>query len=313
MPLDREARQLIEEIEREGASPYQSLTPEEARRTRRARPRPAREVELGSVEDRLIPGPGGVLPVRIYTPAREGPFPALVYFHGGGWVVGNVDSVDHVCRSLAHDAGCVVVSVEYRQAPEHKFPAAAEDAYAALLWVTSNAGVIDVDPARVAVGGDSAGGNLAAVAALQARDRGGPRLAFQLLLWPIIDHSFDTTSYRECAEGYLLTRADMIWFWGHYLASEADGRHPYASPIRAESLAGLPPALVITAEYDPLRDEGEAYAARLRDAGVPAKAVRFEGTVHGFMTRYNLPDKGPKGLAASASALRDAFRRAATE
>jgi acetyl esterase len=311
MPLDEEAREAIAQAMSEGIREYQTMSVEEARRARlmRVRPVPESSFPLRSVVDRTIPGPGGDLPVRIYTPAGDGPLPVLVYFHGGGWVVGNIDSVDHVCRDLGHDAGCVVVSVAYRRAPEHRFPAAAEDAYAATLWAARNAAELGGDPEGIAVGGDSAGGNLAAVAALMARDRGGPKLLFQLLLWPIIDFAFDTPSYRECAEGYLLTRAEMRWFWDHYLASEADGRHPYASPIRAESLGGLPPALVLTAEFDPLRDEGEAYAARLAEAGVRATAVRMDGTIHGFMTRYNLPDNAGRGLELSASALRQAFKR----
>jgi acetyl esterase len=216
---------------------------------------------LGYVEDLTIPGPGGAVPVRVYASERAGVRPALIYFHGGGFVFGNLDTHDAVCRALAKESGAVVISVDYRLSPEHKFPAAVEDSHAVTVWVAANAEHLGVDARRIAVGGDSAGGNLATVVAMRCRDAGGPALASQVLLYPVMDFSsFETGSHREWGEGYFLTRAAMDWFSGHYLASADLARHPEASPLLAPDLRGLPPALVITAEFDPLRDEGEAYA-----------------------------------------------------
>ncbi|MEE9281074.1 MAG: alpha/beta hydrolase [Myxococcota bacterium] len=223
--------------------------------------RPAGE-PVGDVAERGIPGPAGDVTVRIYTPFGDGPFPALVYFHGGGFVVCSLDSHDGSCRALGNAARCTVVSVDYRLAPEAKFPAPLEDCFAATRWVAENASSIGVDAARVAVAGDSAGGNLAAGVTLLARERGGPALCHQLLIYPVMNHAFDTASYTENAEGYFLTREMMRWFWGHYLETESDGLNPLASPLRAEDVSNLPPATVMTAEFDPLRDEGEAYLTR---------------------------------------------------
>ncbi len=260
------------------------------------------------VEDREIPGPNGIIPLRIYTPAGNGPFPVLVFYHGGGWVICSLETHDPVCRSLANAARCVVVSVDYRLAPEHKFPAAADDCYAATQWALSNATLINGDPARVAVGGDSAGGNLAAVVTLMARDRNAAAPIFQLLVYPVTDYFVPgTPSYLQNAEGYFLTRDDMVWFWNHYLNDEADTANPYACPLRATSQAGLPPALVITAEFDPLRDEGEMYAARLRESGVTAQLVRYDGMIHGFFSMGGVLDQGRNALALAAAQLRAAF------
>lgn len=309
MPLDPQARTLLDQMAAAGIPPTHTLSVEDARRTMLARralvagdPEP-----VARVEDRQIPGPAGALPIRVYAPSAGQLLPVLVYFHGGGWVLGNLDSHDQVCRALANGADCAVVSVDYRLAPEHTFPAAAEDAYAATKWVATNAAELGGDGTRLAIGGDSAGGNLAAAVALMARDRGGPRLTHQLLVYPVTDRAFDTPSYRENAEGYSLHRADMIWFWGHYLAGEADADSPYASPLRAHDLAGLPPALVITAEYDPLRDEGEAYAARLRDASVPIVSTCYPGMIHGFFGNAAILDQGKRAIEEASRALRDAF------
>jgi acetyl esterase len=232
-----------------------------------------------------------------------------VFYHGGGWVIGDLEVADRPCRSLCAGAGCVVVSVDYRLAPEHRFPAAADDAYAAAQWVSAHAADLGADPARLAVGGDSAGGNLTAVVALMARDQGGPPIAFQLLIYPVAGCDLDTVSYRDNAEGYLLTRAAMEWFWGHYIPDEAARRHPYASPLSAENLAGLPPAFVVTAEYDPLRDEGEAYAERLRRAGVPVTLKRYAGMIHGFFQLAGVLDQGRQVLTDASSALREALTK----
>ena len=262
---------------------------------------------IAKVEDRTIPGPGGDLPLRIYTPEGAAPFPILVYFHGGGWVICNLDTHDGICRSLANGGGCVVVSVDYRLAPEHRFPAAPEDCYAATCWMAEHGRAIGGDPARIAVGGDSAGGTLATVVTLMARDRGGPSLAHQLLVYPVTDHGYDTASHREFAAGYMLNKDLMTYFWSQYLRDEADERSPYVSPLRAPNLGGLPSALVITAEYDPLRDEGEAYAARLRDAGVPVTLSRYDGVFHPFFGMPAVLDQAQSARQEAAAALWAAF------
>ncbi len=308
MPLDPQAQALLDQMAAAGAPPFESLSPEQARemimqmRELAGPPEP-----VARVEDRVAATAAGPIPVRIYAPEATGPLPVLVYFHGGGWVIGNLETVDAPCRALANRARCLIVSVDYRLAPEHKFPAAAEDCYAATRWVAEHAAELGADPSRIAVGGDSAGGNLAAVVALMARDRGGPRLAYQLLIYPVTNYDFSTPSYQENAEGYLLTKNAMVWFWDHYLRDPSDGQNPYASPLRAADLRGLPPAFVITAEYDPLRDEGEAYAERLRQAGVPTELRRYDGMIHGFFQMAGVLDQGKKVIADAAAALRGAF------
>lgn len=309
MALDPQVKFLLEQMEAAGAPPTHTLTPEQAREATDFRALAGEPEEVGNVENRTIPGPLGNIPVRIYTPKGQGPFPALVFYHGGGWVIGNLDTVDVPCRILTNQANCVVVSVDYRLAPEHKYPAAAEDAYAAAKWVAENAATIQVDPRRVAVGGDSAGGNLAAVVALMARDKGGPSLCYQMLIYPVTHHSYDTDSYRENASGYLLTKDSMVWFWDHYLREEQDGRQPYASPLLAGDVSGLPPALVLTAEFDPLRDEGEAYAKRLISSGVQVEGKRYDGMIHGFFWMPGALTQGRKAVEHAANALRTAFSR----
>jgi acetyl esterase len=261
--------------------------------------------QVARVEDLSFTANGHDLPVRVYRPV-ESPEPAgvVVYFHGGGWVIGSVATHDAYCRELAVASQCAVASVDYRLAPEHKFPTAAEDAYAAVQWIAQHAERLGFDRQRMAIAGDSAGGNLAAAAALMARDRGGPPIAFQLLIYPVVDCDFERSSYRNCSEGYLLTRASMIWFSQQYLPDIARASEPYASPMRAASLASLPPALVITAEYDPLCDEGEAYARRLHESGVEAKLSRYDGMIHGFARRTRLFDKARLALEEAAAAIR---------
>ena len=253
-------------------------------------PRPQGE-PVASVEDRAITANGAQIPVRIYRP-ESGPAvkPALVWFHGGGWVIGSLDGSDFGCRIMANASGCTVISVDYRLAPEYKFPTAVDDCLAVTKWVAENGPELGVDGARIAVGGDSAGGNLAAVVSQLARDVGGPAIAFQALVYPVTNYDFSTASYRDNAEGYLLERDSMEWFWGHYLRSEADGASTKASPLRHTNLAGLPPAIVLTAEFDPLRDEGEAYAERMRAAGVPVEARRYDGQIHGFFANPAIDD-----------------------
>jgi acetyl esterase len=254
--------------------------------------------EVASVEDRELPGG---LRVRVYRPEADGPLPALVYFHGGGWVVGSLDSHDPLCRRLASRTPAVVVSVDYRLAPEHPFPAAVDDAWAATEWAAANALELGAD--RIAVGGDSAGGNLAAVVAQRARDRRLP-LALQVLIYPVIDADLDSPGYRGHGEGLNLTRAKMAWYWERYLAG-ADGFAPEASPLRAADVAGVAPALVQTAEYDPLIFEGEAYAAALEAAGVPVSLTRYDGQIHGFLRLGALCPRAFDALAEIESALRN--------
>jgi acetyl esterase len=227
-----------------------------------------------------------------------------VFLHGGGWVLCSLDTHDQTCRALTRDAGTITVSVDYRLAPDGRFPAAAEDAYAATTWAAEHAGELGGDPRRLAVAGDSAGGNLAAAAALMARDRGGPALAFQLLVYPVLDHRRVTPSHRENAEGFFLTGVHMRWYWEQYLGPDGDGAHPYASPGLAGDLAGLPPAHIVTAECDPLRDEGEDYARRLRDAGVPVEVVRYDGMFHGFFGMAELLPGARRAQDAAFGALR---------
>jgi acetyl esterase len=310
MPLDPQAQAFLEQLAAAGAPPLHELSVEEARQVivqlfgTQGDPEP-----VGAVQERTIPGAAGEMLTRIYTPSGTGPFPVLVYFHGGGWVIGNLEAYDATCRALTNAAGCMVVAMEYRLAPEHKFPAAPEDCYAATQWVATNTAAIGGDPARIAIGGDSAGGNLTAVVAHMVRDRGGPTLRYQLLVYPVTDYHFDTASYRENAEGYLLTKDAMVWFWNHYLRSAADGNSPLASPLRAGNLRGLPPAMVLTAEFDPLRDEGEAYAARLQDAGVPVTLKRYEGMIHGFFSLGMVFTQGQQAMADAAAGLRGALAR----
>lgn len=311
MPLDEHARRVIERFTAAGATPFDELTVEEARRNsvERFRDTDGPPEPVARVEERRSPGPAGAIPLRLYYPEAPGPLPVTLYFHGGGWVLCNLDTHDTVCRRLANAAQCLVVSVDYRLAPEHPFPAAVEDSWAATQWVAANAGTLGGDPTRVAVAGDSAGGNLATVVALLARDAGRPKLAFQLLVAPVIDYLPDNPSYRDNGEGFLLTRAFMAWFFRHYLQRRQDTQDWRAVPALAPSVAGLPPAMVLTAEYDPLRDEGEAWARRLAAAGVPTTHRRFEGTIHQFFSMSQALPQGREAMALAAAALREGFGR----
>ena len=263
--------------------------------------------EVAEVRDRVVPGPYGEFPVRVFTPEGTGPFPAYVYFHGGGWWMGNIAMTEGECRHIVRDVGCVVVSIDYHLAPEHKFPIPVEDCYTATTWVVEHAVELAVDPERVAVGGSSSGGNLAAAVCLMARDRSGPLLSFQLLQNPVIDRNFETPSYYQNSDGYGLTRDTMSWFWDLYLNEPSDASNPYAAPMQARDLSGLPPALVITAEYDPLRDEGEEYGRRLQAAGVPATVSRYDGMIHGFTFFTKVLPAARECRAEVNAALRRAF------
>src|SRR4051794_5028653 len=264
--------------------------------------------EIAVVREAAIDGSSGKLRIRVYTPHGKGPFPLLVFFHGSGFVLCSLDTHDGMCRNLCAGAACVVVSVDYRLAPEHKFPAGIDDCLVATRWAAAHAAELGADPARIAVAGDSAGGNMAAVTALRVRDEGGPALCGQLLLYPVTDyHTPGTPSYEQNAEGYGLTRDTMKWFWDHYLSSPSEAAHPHASPLRAPDLSGLPPALVITAEYDPLRDEGELYAEKLKASGVQAALTRYDGVNHGFMFWVGVVDKAGAAMNEARDWLRGVF------
>jgi acetyl esterase len=309
MPLDPQAQKLLDQLVAMGRPPVSTLTPTEARQSLKAltAAMAGPPIALHHVEDRTIPGPGGAIPVRIYTPEGQAPFPGLVFFHGGGWVVGDLDTHDSPCRQLAQKAGCVVVSVAYRLAPEHQFPAAVDDGYAATQWVATHAAQLGMDPQRIAVGGDSAGGNLAAVIAQMARAKGGPALVLQLLVYPAVDGTLGFPSIQENGQGYLLTQDSINYYYNHYVPAGTDRKHVLLSPIYAESFIGLPPAHIMTAEFDPLRDEGEAYAAKLQAAGVPVTCTRYEGMIHAFFSLDGMLDQGKKAIEEAATALRAAF------
>jgi acetyl esterase len=306
MPLDPQARFVLDQLAAAGAPQLHEMSPAEARKAFEAMQLPVPGETVARVENRVLPGPAGEVPARLYVPAGAPErSPGVVYFHGGGWVIGSPDTHDTLCAALANRTGARVLSVDYRLAPEHRFPAAAEDCYAATCWIAEHGDAFDVDATRLAVAGDSAGGNLAAVVALMARDREGPRLRHQVLLYPVTDHDFDTPSYLENAEGYLLTRDAMRWFWNHYVPDPARRDEPYAAPLRAEKLSGLPPATVVTAEFDPLRDEGEAYAGRLRDAGVAVESIRYDGMIHGFVQLLAVFDAARQAVDGLGERLRD--------
>ena len=305
--LHPEARAVLEIMDAQQGPPLARLSPAEARigAAKRFKAFGGELETLARVEDVLIPGPAGDVPARLYARERGGLRPALIYFHGGGWVIGSVDTHDPICRSLAKESGAVVISVDYRLAPEHKFPAAVEDAHAATVWVCANAERLGIDASRIVISGDSAGGNLATVVAIRSRDGGGPALAAQVMIYPVTDVGLsETASYRELSEGYFLGRDEMAWFAGHYLPSPDAARNPEASPLIAADLRSLPPALVITAEFDPLRDEGEAYAERLRQAGVLVVLTRYPGMIHGFFVMRGAFSAGQQAIRQVAEFVR---------
>jgi acetyl esterase len=269
---------------------------------------PPPELPLAEIANITIPGGAGPIAARIYRASLESNQPVIVYFHGGGFVIGNLESHDGTCRRLCHGIGCTVVSVDYRLAPEHVFPAAVDDSYAATKWVADNAKSLRVDAARIAVAGDSAGGNLAAVFAVVARDRGGPALCHQLLTYPVTGMGFKSESYTSNGTGYFLTKDMMVWFGVQYVPSGHPIEDPLLSPLYAADLSKLPPATVITAEYDPLRDEGEAYAKKLQEAGVPTKLIRYDGVFHGFFSMNGAIDQADEAHAFAAGELKKAFK-----
>jgi len=303
--LHPQARALLDLMERNGIPPVHTLSAADARRfyrERRALTQPDAPA-LPVVRDLSADGPAGPIPLRLYRPAADGTLPVLVYFHGGGWVIGDLDTHDVLCRQLALGAGCAVVAVDYRMGPEHRFPAAVDDCLAATRWVGANAAALGVDPSRLAVGGDSAGGNLAAVVAIAARDAGGPPIAYQLLIYPATDQRRVAPSHTTNAQGYLLTADSMRYYHDHYIDDPKHDLDWRASPLLAPDLSGLPPALVLVAGYDPLRDEGVQYAQKLTEAGVRTALVSFERQIHGFVPMGRALDEANEAVAMCADAL----------
>jgi acetyl esterase len=300
MPVDPQIAAILQLLEQAGGGQMSAGTPQQARdyfTTATVTMRdPSTLAQVASTEDKTIPGPAGEIPIRIYRPEADGAVPTMAFFHGGGFVIGNIETHDDHARLICRDAEMVVVSVDYRLAPEHKFPTGFEDCLAATTWVADNIDALGGDPDKIVVGGDSAGGNLSAAVALATRDS-GPRLAAQFLIYPGVDfvEDVDYPSRVENAEGYFLTADDMVWFRDHYLPHDIDPTDPRASTIRVSDLAGAPPAVIGTAEFDPLRDEGEAYAKALADAGVEVRLQRFDGLIHGFF------GFGPYSAAAAAA------------
>ncbi|SDI09814.1 acetyl esterase [Alteribacillus persepolensis] len=308
MPLHPQAKAFLDQIaaaKAEGAPAIEEMTVEENRNAllENFKAIGGEPENVAKVEDLSIPVNGTDIDIRIYTPEGEGPFPVFVYYPGGGWVTGDLEVADSTLRTVTNVSECLVVSVHYRLAPEHKFPVAPEDCYAATKWVSENISKYNGDPERLAVGGDSAGGNLAAVVPLMAKDRGGPSIAYQYLIYPVTDFTFDTGSYRENGEGHFLETAGMHWFSDHYIDKE-DRTNPYAAPLRADDLSNLPPALVITAEYDVLRDEGEEYADRLKEAGVPVERTRYDGQIHGFFWMSGIMDDARRSIEQVGNSLK---------
>ena len=310
--LDDGAQRVLDLIRETGRPPYETMQPTEARELYRKgrlllQPEPP---QVALTRDLSAPAPHGAIPLRLYRPAgsaADARLPTLVFFHGGGWVIGDLDTHDGVCRHLANGAGCAVVAVDYRLAPEHKFPAAVDDCIAATAWITAEAAALGIDPSRLAVGGDSAGGNLAAVVALDARDRSGPALRFQLLIYPAVDMAMGHESHRRFIDGLPLTHGTAAWFRDLYLRNAADRADWRASPLRARALGGLPPAYVMTVGFDPLRSEGDDYAAQLGKAGVRVTHRHLPTQIHGFITMGKLIPAAGGALDDAAAALKVAL------
>src|SRR6266851_9019662 len=317
MPMATLHPQIVKALaamKKAGLRPIESMSPSEARAQMEATAmsRKAEPLPVARVEERMIPGPAGPLRVRLYwpnaIPNAAGPLPAIGYYHGGGHVIGSLDTHDLIARNLCAGAAALVASVDYRMGPEHRFPAAVEDSFAALQWLQGNAADLGADPSRLGVHGDSAGANLAAVAALMARDAGGPSLRLQSLVYPVADYTLSNPSYGKFAEGYgLLTRAAMVWFQGHYLRSPADAEDWRASPIRAANLAGVAPAIIVTAECDVLHDDGERYAEALRRAGVAVEYREYQGMIHAFFGMVPIIDDAMNAQRVVAAAFKQAF------
>lgn len=319
--IDNSYRSLLEEMAAGGVPPRHSLSVQGSRQILEDDLVADDGPTVAATTDLSIPGDGDGIPIRLYRPEGRSPYPVLVYLHGGGWVRGNLDTVDAGCCALANRSGCMVVSVDYRQAPEHPFPAAVKDTYATLEWITQYIDALGGDSDRVGIGGISSGGNLAAVASFMARSSDDITLEYQLLLNPVTDYSFDTESYRrfdrafwsevcpENAGGYPLSQEDMMWYWNHYLKDELDGQHPYASPLRMRDLSGVPEAMVVTCDLDPLRDEGKAYADRLEKAGVSVEYQNYEKVFHSFLSKFTELERADEAINDVAANVQSALRR----
>ncbi|WP_110928542.1 alpha/beta hydrolase [Bacillus massiliglaciei] len=305
MPVNSDIQKFLDQYNSVKRKPMDEITPEEFRNGQVSYPQKKEPVK--ETEDRILQLGGRNIPVRIYRPEGSGEMPALVYYHGGGWVTGSIDSHDPICRVIANTAECAVISVDYRLAPEHPFPAAVHDAYDSLLWIYREAGRLGIDKKRIAVGGDSAGGNLAAVACIMAKERKTPEILHQLLIYPSTGYTEEPPSMKENAQGYLLTKETMKWFRKHYFTHQEDERNPYASPILYPKLSGLPPATIITAEYDPLRDVGKAYGEKLKNHGVPVTYLNYPDLIHGFASFIGFVPAALTALEEGAKELKQAL------
>ena len=308
MALDPAFRAMLEMPGMQLAPPPPEVTAAMVREAAKQVMPPSVGAPVHEVRELQVAGAAGPLKVRLYRPAAQQRLPLIVFFHGGGFVLCDLDTHDALCRSLANATGCAVAAVDYRLAPETPFPGPVEDCYAALVALAARADELGVDATRLSVCGDSAGGNLATVVARLAQERGGPRLRHQALLCPVTDAACDSASMTSLAGGYFLSRDMMRWFWNCYLPAPDDVRNPLASPLRAEDLSGLPPATIVTAEFDPARDEAETYADRLRDAGVPVVARRYLGMIHGFMSMPLVTPLAERALADVAQDIRAALQ-----
>lgn len=310
MPLTAQNAEFLQSLADAGAQPFHTMEPVQCRQAFDALllSMPATTATVADISDSTIPGPGGDLAVRVYTPDGPGPFPALLYLHGGGWVIGSLDANNNLCTELSARAEAVVIAVDYRKAPEASFPAGSDDCMEALRWIAANAQQLNIDPARIAVGGDSAGANLSAVTAQRTRDEGGPRLCGQLLFYPMVRLAGGpTASMLANAEGPLLSRTDIEYFVNHYVGKGVEARHPYCSPLLADSFADLAPALVQTAEFDPLLDDGEDYARALKDAGNDVVLTRYDGAFHGMLCFPTALDQSKEMLTEAIDWLRKRF------
>jgi acetyl esterase len=309
MLLDPQCEEVLRRVESWGSIVDATIDEARALEARRAAELGGTGPPMAEKWERSVGGEDRPVRARVYRPTPKPAPGLLVWLHGGGWVVGSPEHCDTQARALAASSGCVVVSVDYRLAPEHRFPVGLEDCYAGVAWAAEHAAVLGATPGRLAVGGDSAGGNLTAAITLLARDRGGPRIDLQLLVYPVLTRAADSPSYEAFADGYWLTADAMTWFWDHYLPPGDRGDNPLASPLLAESLVDLPPAIVATAEYDPLRDEGEQYVERLRAAGVPVQPRRYDGMLHGFLACAGIVDEAWVAFDELGHAVRDGLAR----
>jgi acetyl esterase len=302
MPLDPTVEVMLQQMAEAQGPALNEMSPPEAREMYRTLNAASPKPEVASVEDTKA----GEIPIRVYKVSEQGEQPVVVFFHGGGWVIGDLETHDSACRQLAIATKCTVIAVDYRLAPEHPFPASIDDCFEATKWVAENAASLGVDPSKLSVAGDSAGGNLAACVCLKAREVSGPAICFQLLIYPVTDARMNTESYEANKDGYMLTRDGMQWFWDLYTGGQ-HANHPHASPLSAPDLSGLPAACIITAEYDPLRDEGEAYGEALQAAGVTTNTVRFDGMIHGFFAMTDMLEGSRKAMDLAAAELKQVF------